>query len=150
MKMKRNNHKNIYEFDPVIYPVRLWVVASPPTAAVENLFYPMDDNGNVLDGFGDSLLGDGQYARTFIVGNKHSLIKGCLVALFRSKGCGAGVCAHEALHFIAYMSEQFDIELGGFNESEPLAYLEQWATNCIWSVLVGRPKQMNGKPLKED
>lgn len=135
----------IYEFDPVIYPTRLWVCKKPDTKDVAELFDPFNVNGEMVDSFGD-VLDDvsGKYANTIIVGNKKSCMRGCLVSIFRPSGCGAGVCSHEALHYIAYLSEQFDIPLGGFDTSEPLAYLEQWATNCINSVLVGHPEKMNG------
>lgn len=140
MKMK----SVIYEFDPVIYPTRLWVGKKPETKDVEELFYPFNNYGERVDSFGEALEYDGAYANTLIVGNKKSHIRGCLVSLLRPGECGAGVCAHEALHYIGYLSEQFDIPLGGFDKSEPLAYLEQWATNCIDSVLRGRPEKMKG------
>lgn len=135
----------IYEFDPVIYPTRLWVCKKPCTDDISELFYPFNNDGEMVDSFGGTFeYVSGKYANTMIVGNKKSLMRGCLVSIFLPGGCGAGVCAHEALHYIAYLSEQFDVPLGGFDKSEPLAYLEQWATNCIWSVLVGHPEKMKG------
>lgn len=135
----------IYEFDPVIYPTRLWVCKKPKTDDVTEIFYPLNNFGECVDSFGD-VLDDvsGIYANTLIVQNKKSGMRGCLVSIFQPGGCGAGVCSHEALHYIAYLSAQFDIPLGEFDKSEPLAYLEQWATNCIWSVLVGHPEKMKG------
>lgn len=147
IKKKMKKQSKIYEFDPVIYPTRLWAVKNPNVEEVGKLFYPMDSNGNVVDEFGDALNGDGIYANTIIVGHKETFIRGCLISIFRPSQCGAGVCAHEALHYLAFMSEQFGIPLGDFGTSEPLAYLEQWATNCIWSVLTDKPEQMNGKQI---
>ena len=135
----------IYEFDPVIYPTRLWVCKKPSTEDVAELFYPFNNDSEQVDSFGDVLEYDsGKYANTTIVGNKKSRIRGCLVSIFQPRGCASSVCSHEALHYIAYLSEQFDIPLGGFDTSEPLAYLEQWATNCIDSVLRGHPERMKG------
>lgn len=135
----------VYEFDPVIYPTRLWVCKKPNTEDVAELFYPFNNDGEMVDSFGDVLeYNSGKYANTLIVGNKMSMMRGCLVSIFQPGGCGAGVCSHEGLHYIAYLSEQFDIPLGGFDTSEPLAYLEQWATNCIDSVLRGHPEKMKG------
>lgn len=135
----------IYEFDPVIYPTRLWVCKKPRVEDVSELFYPFNNDGEMVDSFGDVFEYDnGKYANTLIVGNKKSRMRGCLVSIFLPGECGAGVCSHEALHYVAYLSEQFDIPLGGFDTSEPLAYLEQWATNCIDSVLKGRPEKMKG------
>ena len=135
----------IYEFDPVIYPTRLWVCKKPSTEDVAELFYPFNNDSERVDSFGDVFeYNAGEYANTVIVGNKKTCMRGCLVSIFLPGGCGAGVCAHEALHYIAYLSEQFDIPLGDFDKSEPLAYLVQWATNCIWSTLVGHPWKMKG------
>lgn len=135
----------IYEFDPVLYPTRLWVCKKPETEDVAELFYPFNNDGEMVDGFGDVLEYDAEkYANTMIVGNKKSRMRGCLVSIFRPGECGFGVCSHEALHYIAYLSEKFDIPLGGFDTSEPLAYLEQWTTNCIYSVLKGHPEIMKG------
>ena len=135
----------IYEFDPVIYPTKLWVCKKPSVEDVGELFYPFNNDGEMVDSFGDVFEYDnGKYANTLIVENKKSRMRGCLVSIFLPGECGAGVCSHEALHYVAYLSEQFDIPLGGFDTSEPLAYLEQWATNCIYSVLKGRPEKMEG------
>ena len=135
----------VFEFDPVIYPTRLWVCKKPSTKDVAELFYPFNNDGEMVDSFGDALeYVYGTYANTMIVGNKKSRMRGCLVSIFMPGSCRAGICSHEALHYIAYLSERFDIPLGGFDTSEPLAYLEQWATNCIDSVLKGHPEWMNG------
>lgn len=40
MENKREMKSVIYEFDPVIYPTRLWVCKKPETKDVEELFYP--------------------------------------------------------------------------------------------------------------
>jgi len=138
----------IYEFDPVIYPVRLWVCKKPAVEDIDALFYPFDTRGDVVDDWGNPFDDTGKYASTFIVAHKEDHIRGCLVAILRPGECGAGCCSHEALHFIAYCSEQFDIPLGTFDTSEPLAYLEQWATNCIDCVLRGHPERMNGKLIE--
>lgn len=139
----------IYEFDPVIYPTRLWVCKKPCTEDISQLFYPFNNDGEMVDSFGD-VFDDvsGIYANALIVGNKKSRMRGCLVAILRPGGCGPGVCSHEAAHFVAYCGDVFGIQLGDFNHSEPLVYLEQWATNCIWSTLVGNPQKMKGVKVK--
>lgn len=139
----------IYEFNPVIYPGRLWVCKKPNVEDVSALFYPFNNDGERVDNFGEVFdYRSGKYANTVIVGNKESGNRGCLVSIFLPGQCGAGVCAHEALHYVAYLSEQLDIPLGTFDRSEPLAYLEQWATNCINAALIGSPCRMNGVRLE--
>lgn len=139
----------IYEFDPVIYPTRLWVCKKPNVEDISDMFYPFNTEGEQIDSFGDVFEYDfGRYANTMIVGNKDSRMRGCLVSIFLPNQCGAGVCAHEALHYVAYLREQFGIPLGNFDTSEPMAYLIQWVTNCINMVLIGHPERMNGKKLE--
>ena len=139
----------IYEFDPVIYPTRLWVCKKPKVEDVSALFYPFNNDGEQVDSFDDVFdYRFGKYANIVIVGNKESRMKGCIVSLFLPNECGAGVCSHEALHFVAYLSEQLGIPLDGFDKSEHLAYIEQWATNCINMVLIGHPERMKGVKLE--
>ena len=135
---------SIYEFDPVIYPIRLWVCKKPVKEDVASIFYPFNNDDEMVDDFGDTFSRIGCYANTLIVGKKSERIKGCLVSLLMPGSVGAGVCAHEALHFVAHLSDMLDIPLGNFDKSEPLAYLEQWATNCIWCTLTGHPEKMKG------
>lgn len=45
---------------------------------------------------------------------------------------------------MTFLCENLGLSIGGFDDSEPLAYLEQWATNCIYSVLRGHPEKMKG------
>ena len=136
----------VYEFDPVIYPGRLWVCKKPETSDIESLFYPFNNDGEQVDSFGGTFeYVMGKYANTVIVGSKKSRWRGCLISIFMPGQCSAGICAHEALHYVAYLADALDIPLGNFDKSEPLAYLEQWATNCVYSVLKGYPEQMNGK-----
>lgn len=138
----------IYEFDPVIYPTRLWVCKKPLGEDIKELFYPLDDDGNILDDFGNSFAPNrDSFAHTLIVGNKNSHWKGCLVSILKPSECGAGICAHESMHVIAYICEQLGIALKGFLDSEAWAYLMQWSTNCIWGALVNDPDKMNGKLL---
>lgn len=142
-------NSKIYEFDPVLYPVKLWVCKKPDVKDVNSVLYALDENAEIVDdGFGESLDDFGAYAKTFLAGNKKSNLKGCLVVLIRPGECRAGICSHEALHFVAYCSEMFDIPLGTFMHSEPLAYLEQWATNCIDCVRTGHPELMGGSLLE--
>lgn len=140
----------IYEFDPVIYPIRLWVSKRPSKEDVSEHFYPFNNSDEMVDDFGDVFSRTGCYANTLIVGKKKEHIKGCLVSIMLPGSVGAGVCAHEALHFAAYLSERFDIPLGDFDRSEPLAYFMQWATNCIWCTLIGHPEKMNGVLINDE
>lgn len=48
MQEERNNTTRIYEFDPVIYPFRLWVAINPPLDEIKEKFYGLTtDNERV-------------------------------------------------------------------------------------------------------
>ena len=128
----------IYEFDPVIYPMRLWVVICPEYDKADDTFYFLNEAGEVVDdthGIFDS--SDSAMANTFCVAHKEIAWKGCLVAIWRVKECGAGVCAHEASH-VDWVDEQFGLGGHSFSDGEPRAYLIQWVANCIDKVLRGK------------
>jgi len=42
---------SIKEFNPVLYPVRLWVSANPKYDEINRLFYGIDEDGEILDEF---------------------------------------------------------------------------------------------------
>lgn len=129
----------VFEFDPVIYPTRLWVVISPEYDKVEEAFYFLDEDEEVVDDarreFNRHL---NAVASTFPVAHKEDGWKGCLVAIWRRKECGAGICAHEASHVVDWLDEQFGIGGHSFMEGEARAYLIQWVANSIDKVLRGR------------
>ena len=139
----------IYEFDPVIYPTRLWVTKQVNKEDLVNTFYFFDANGEVVD---NPKLGDNNsrppIATTYTVAHIDSHWLGNLVKLVQPKLCGVGVCAHEASHCTDFICDKFGIKGFNYDEGEARAYLVQWVANCINSVLVGRPKDMNGVELE--
>ena len=75
----------IYEFDPVIYPTRFWVCKKPTVEDVSELFYPFNNDGEMVDSFGDVFEYDnGKYANTQILSSSGTRRAGCEVALCQS------------------------------------------------------------------
>ena len=131
----------MFEFDPVIYPGRLWVSIDPSFDDIAKDFYLLDDNDEVCDELVVRSLYDkhaGSVATTFTVVHKESCWKGCLVAIWQKRNSGVGVCSHEATHVYDYFAQELGLECQGFSNSEPKAYFVQWVANCIYDVVKGK------------
>ncbi len=122
----------IYEFDPLIYPTRIWVGVNVPDKDIAERFYSLLSDGSI-DDFEDTG-NKGAVATCYLVVEKESNWKGVFCHIQRPKLTGVGVMAHEAEHIVCWICEQFGIESTTFGDSEPRAYLIQWVANCINEV----------------
>lgn len=135
-----------YEFDPVIYPTRLWVCVKPKLEDVEDVFYSVNKDGSIAEGcfVPDDLLSPTSYLTTHVVGRKSSGWMGCLVSILKPKETKAGLIAHEALHCTSFTCLSMGITCNSFDDSEPWAYYTQWVADCINCVRCGHPERMKG------
>lgn len=119
----------IYEFDPLIYPTRLWIGIEVPYQAISEKFYSILSDGSVAD-FSDGVEERGitAIATCYPVGDKESGWKGVFCHIHRPKLMSVGVMAHEAEHIVCWICEQLGIQSATFDDSEPRAYLIQWIT----------------------
>lgn len=125
----------IYEFDPLIYPTRVWVGVEVPYKVVSEKFYSILSDGSVAD-FSDSVEARGMtpIATCYPVCDRESGWKGIFCHIKRPKMAGVGVISHEAEHIVCWICEQFGIQSATFEDSEPRAYLIQWVAECINKV----------------
>lgn len=119
-------HK-IHEFDPVIYPRRLWVAVGVPTAVLNDMF---EDK---LEDLAESSNAEVINARRL----KPDVKGGVLIRFKNKKEMTANVMAHEAVHAAI---EIFDYTGCGisYNNQEPFAYLVGWIAQCIDDVKRGK------------
>lgn len=137
--MSKDKDTKIYEFDPVIYPTRLYVAINPPFEKVDKMFYMLDEDDKVVDEAKKEYNSHfSAIATTFIVANKKDNWKGCLVVIWRRKECGAGICAHEATHIYDWLDKEMGLDCQEWDNDEPKAYMVQWIANCIDKVLRGK------------
>lgn len=137
--MSKDKDAKIYEFDPVIYPTRLYVAINPPFEKVDKMFYMLNNDGEVVDEAKKEYNSHfSAIATTFIVANKKDNWKGCLVVIWRRKECGAGICAHEATHIYDWLDKEMGLDCQEWDNDEPKAYMVQWIANCIDKVLRGK------------
>lgn len=117
----------IHEFDPVIYPRKLWVAVGVPTAVLNDMF--------------EDKLEDMSESSNAEVINARRLkpdIKGGVLIRFKSKNeMTANVMTHEAVHAAI---EIFDYTGCGisYDNQEPFAYLAGWVSQCIDDVKRGK------------
>lgn len=125
----------IYEFNPLIYPTRIWVGINVSFQEVADKFYALASDGTVTD-FSEAVKNHGMtsIATCYPVGDKKTNWKGIFCHIYRPKLMTTGVIAHEAEHIVCWICEQFDIDSKSFDDSEPRAYLIQWIADCIDKV----------------
>lgn len=114
---------NIFEFNPQIYPRRLWVSVG---ASVEELNerFPNDD----LKPFDDSY-----YAETYPVQQKEPLLGGVLIRFYNLASMTTGNIAHEATHAAIEIFDYCGCRIDVRNQ-ESFAYLVGWVAKCCEEV----------------
>ena len=127
----------IYEFDPVIYPFRLWVAVNPSPDEIKEKFYGFTTDNERVE-IQDDLNDCFKIATTTIVSDKKSGWVGCFVSIWKPKQMDVKTIAHEASHVADFISEQFGITMDSFENGEAKAYLVGWAADCIEKVKKGR------------
>ena len=115
----------IHEFDPLIYPRRLWVVTN---ANKRGLLESFDfKNAEGLD-----LALKNNSAVTALATNKSSGYIGVIVFTTSKKYLKGSTIAHEAVHFADAVFEELSMTSQYFRDgNEPYAYLVGWAAKCI-------------------
>lgn len=139
--MSKKQESKIFEYDPVIYPMRLYVAINPPFEKVDKIFYFLDNDGEVVDDARKEYENHWTaIATTFMVAHKKDGWKGCLVVIWKKSQCGAGICAHEATHVYDWLDNEIGLNCQEFSNDEPKAYMVQWIANCIERVLRNKVK----------
>lgn len=114
---------SIYQFDPQIYPRRLWVSVDTSTEELQKRFGKED-----IKDFDNSY-----YAETMVVQQKEPLFGGVLVRFQDLKAMTPDTIAHEATHVALEIFDYCDCRIDIENQ-EPFAYLVGWVVKCIEEV----------------
>lgn len=119
----------IHQFDPVIYPFKLWVAITNDMVALNNRFCRM--NGADLD-----MKADDYEAITYYIKERDGdLRKGALIVFTEDKWMTAKTIAHEAVHAARRCWEHVGEDVIG---EEADAYLVGWIAKCIGEVKDGK------------
>lgn len=118
----------IYEFDPVIYPRKLWVVTD--AKALEEFFYA-DDKAALTP------IDDNEATTYYDVVRKNN--KNVGVVIFIRKGINVNTIAHESGHAAFAMFRMINANIE-FKNTEPYCYLLGWIAECIDKVRTNKIK----------
>ena len=117
----------IYEFDPVIYPRKIWITYDATPDELNKKFPSGDINGNR---FKDEEGYHGITARTADKNNKG----GVLIRFANNKESMASWnITHEAIHAAGYICSYVGID-ADFDNDEAFAYLATWIAKCCEKV----------------
>lgn len=123
----------IYEFDPVIYPTKVWVGVDVSLKEIDKTFEAIcEDNTGMLFSDSHRLPDTDTDATTYIVGHKKQCMKGCLVII---KGdCQLKSLSHEACHCADYIFEEIGEDMRSYEHGEPYAYYQSWVFECLLKI----------------
>lgn len=117
----------IREFDPVIYPLKVWIAKNPSPTKLKELFIEL--TGGTLTFIFDKRTIASTYNR--VVENVETGKYGILIILSSNK-LSVKAIAHEATHAVRYIWEGLSEEVTGI---EADAYLAGWVAECINKVV---------------
>lgn len=131
----------IYEFNPIIYPCRIWIGIRPSLEEVQNKFYALTDNMERIE------INENNYttnrfviASNFPVVDKNDGWIGIFIPIFKRNMLDVKTITHESSHAADFFCEQFGISNGNFDHGEARAYLQGWIADCINQVKTGKFK----------
>ena len=126
----------IHEFDPVIYPYKLWVVVDKKPTGISDVFD--EYSGNPIEFIDRDTMGLRAFAMP--VTRKEDPYFG-VVLFFRSrKSMSFELVAHECSHAAKYLFDHIGAEI---KEHEPFEYVVGWMAGCCEKVK--KQKTGNGK-----
>ena len=129
--MIKSESSKIKSFNPIIYPLILYVAKNLTVDEINKRFV-------VFDGDGKECIADEKSiceskAVTFSVVDKRTNNFGVAVILYNN--ATIGTLAHESVHAADIIFEQLGMYTQGFNEgNEPYAYLVGWITDCLHKI----------------
>jgi len=121
--------KNIFhEFDPVLYPVKLWVIVTDNNKVLNDRFswYPKEDI-NIDFNISNATAG--------IALKKKGELLGVLIVFENSKQLNVKNIAHETSHAVRRIWNHLGEDYFG---DEATAYLSGWIADCCWKVKTGK------------
>lgn len=133
------NKTQIHEFDPQVYPFRLWIGMKTPYEEVEKNFWALNDQMERTP-FDEPYYRRNSFvvATCFPVAHKVSGWIGILCLISKPSQLNVGRIAHESSHIADFLFEEFGFKNEGFDGGEPRAYLIEWCANCIDNVKRGK------------
>ena len=122
--------KKIFEYNPVIYPRKLWVSVGASTKELNEVFEEVED------------MEDSAIATVYSVCRTENKMGGMLIRFNNRMDMTPSVIAHESVHaamgIYGYVGAEVDLD-----NQEPFAYLVGWIADCIWQSKIGKSCNLN-------
>ena len=132
--------KGYYEYDPVIYPRKLWVMPQATEAEIRMCFTEYD--GEEIE-WNDKKCG----ATTFPeVCAKADGKYGILVVFKGKASMKMGHICHELSHILDYFIDVLPLAREPRGHNEHLSYLSQWIGDCINRARLGKGEFVEAHP----
>jgi hypothetical protein len=119
--------KTFHEFDPVIYPYKLWIIVSDkPDTIIENF---LDTENNTPEV--DRDLTESSDAFTYNVIKKDTRQYGVVIQFNNTKSIDFKNVAHEATHAAKLLFDHISADI---KPHEPFEYVVGWIAKCCGEV----------------
>jgi hypothetical protein len=115
----------IHEFDPAIYPVKLWVIKTPTKEFIDNNFVEFNGDNLNFEVSKNTVMN----CYNQVVVNKNSQLLGILISIFTKPSYK--YIAHESTHAARFIWNWLGEDNTGV---EADAYLVGWIAECIEKV----------------
>ena len=116
----------VAEFDPLIYPRKIWVAINVPTEHLNKTLYDIKDMDESIN------------ATAITTGRTIPDKKGGILIRFnKMEDVTASNVTHESIHAALFVFEYIDAVVNPENQ-EPFAYRGGWIADCIWRVKTGK------------
>lgn len=125
----------LYKFDPIIYPYKLWIAIGNTPQEIEDKFYGYD--GKLIK----NLVNDtkGMVAFAMPVMDKRGDYLGCVIYFRNRKTMNYNYITHECLHATKYLCTHVDIDMSWH---EPSEYIMGWMAKCCEEVKKRKLRKM--------
>lgn len=122
----------IHEFDPVIYPRKLWIVVTKDMSIITNNFLDKNSKGEMIYS-GD--IGSDFHAITQKVTHKESRLHGSIIVFGNKAALTSKNIAHESTHAARQIWNELGEDVTG---EEADAYLVGWIAECCEKVKLNK------------
>jgi hypothetical protein len=117
----------IHEFDPVIYPYKLWVIVDKKPTDIADKFN--EYSGKPIDFIDRDTMG--LEAFTMPVARKENPKFGVIIFFRSKKAMSYELVAHESSHAAKFLFEHISADI---KEHEPFEYVIGWIAGCCEKV----------------
>lgn len=125
------NTTNPIMFDPILYPIKIWVVVNRTPSIIEGYFNDADDKPMVDTA--TNLANAKAFAMKVI--DKDGGYAGVVLYFRNKKDMDFNLVAHESCHAARFV---FDYICAEINDHEPFEYLVGWIAGCCEKVKKGK------------